>query len=191
MKLTLTTAGLGPVIGGFAAAYKGYRWTQWCTIAMALFAFMVILPTQETYHKVLLGRRAKRLGLPSPNPELSPGQAMRLLLTITIFRPVFMLISEPIVLLLSLYNAFTFSVLFAFFAAYPYIFQRVYRFKIWQCGLAFLAVGVGVLLGVLSVISIDAFQRHRWLPEDRRINRIAPERRLYAGMLGAFCLPIG
>lgn len=25
----------GPVIGGFAAQFKGWRWTQWCSIVLA------------------------------------------------------------------------------------------------------------------------------------------------------------
>jgi len=61
---------LGPVVGGFAAEYKGWRWTQWCMLFVSLAVFIIGIPTQETYKKALLKERAKRLGLPPP-PQLS------------------------------------------------------------------------------------------------------------------------
>jgi hypothetical protein len=69
-----------------------------------------------------------------------PQEAINMLLTITIFRPIRMFMSKPIVLLYSIYNAFTFSVLFAFFEAYPFVFMGEYGFNIWQYGLTFLGI---------------------------------------------------
>lgn len=60
---------LGPVIGGFAAEFKGWRWAQWCMLFLALVVFLIGLPTQETYKKAILKKRAKRLRLPPP-PKL-------------------------------------------------------------------------------------------------------------------------
>lgn len=111
-------AGLGPLIGGFAVFYENYRWTQWCTIFLALLAYLSVIPTHETHQKVLLKRHAKRLRLPPPEPELAPREAIKVLLTITIFRPIRMLATEPIVLCYAVYNGFTYSVLFAFFEAF-------------------------------------------------------------------------
>ena len=78
----------------------------------------------------MLKQKAQRMGLPPPEPELAPREAIKLLITITLFRPIRMLMSEPIVLLYSIYNAFTFSVLFAFFEAYPFFFMGEYGFNI-------------------------------------------------------------
>lgn len=183
-------AGLGPVIGGFAASYTEYRWTQWCTILLALAAYIFVLPTQETHRKVLLKRKAQRMGLPPPEPELEPREAIKLLLTITLFRPIRMLMSEPIVLCYSVYNAFTFSVLFAFFEAYPYVFMGEYGFDIWQYGLTFLGIGAGVLLGAVGAVVVDRFVYQKIVREGR-ISEKGPEHRLYIGMIGDLCLPIG
>ena len=54
-------------------------------IFLALFAYFLVLLTQETHRKVLLQRKAKQLGLPPPEPELPPREAIKLLFTITIF----------------------------------------------------------------------------------------------------------
>ncbi|GAB1731345.1 hypothetical protein NU195Hw_g5219t1 [Hortaea werneckii] len=185
---------IGPVIGGFAAQFKGWRWTQWCTIFIALAAYLTVLPMQETYKKVILQRRAKRLGNSPPPAAAKKGWAqIKMVLTITLARPLHMLATEPIVSLLSAYNAFTFGVLFAFFAAYPYTFQTVYGFNTWQYGLTFLGIGVGVLLGLITAINIDRkiyMRLHRRAKQERK-SVIAPEHRLYVGMAGAFGVPIG
>ena len=185
-------SGIGPVIGGFSATFTEYRWTQWSTIFLALGAYILILPTQETHRKVLLKRKAQKLGLPPPEPELPPREAIRLLLTITLFRPVRMLMSEPIVLLYSIYNAFTFSVLFAFFEAYPFVFMGEYVFKIWEYGLTFLGIGVGVVLGAAGAILVDLLVYQKMVQKGgERIQKKGPEQRLYIGMIGDLCLPIG
>ncbi|KAK0277036.1 hypothetical protein LTS00_014312 [Friedmanniomyces endolithicus] len=185
---------LGPVIGGFAAQYKGWRWTQWCTIFIALAAYLTILPMSETYKKVILQRRAKKLDIPPPpTPPMSALTQLKILVTITIARPLVMLATEPIVMFFSLYNAFTFSVLFAFFAAYPYTFESVYGFNTWQYGLTFLGIGLGVLLAVLTNIVIDQLiytkKTAQALKEGRHM--AAPEHRLYCAMVGSVGIPIG
>jgi hypothetical protein len=115
-----------------------------------------------------------------------------MLLTITLFRPIRMLVSEPIVLLYSIYNAFTFSVLFAFFEAYPFVFMGVYHFKIWEYGLTFLGIGVGVVLGAIGAILVDLLVYQKMVREGgEKIQKQGPEQRLYIGMIGDLCLPIG
>ncbi|KAH3912956.1 hypothetical protein HBI56_089610 [Parastagonospora nodorum] len=183
---------LGPVIGGFSATFTDYRWTQWSTIFLALGAYILVLPTQETHRDVLLRRRALHMGLPPPKPELAPREAVKMLLTITLFRPIRMLMSEPIVLLYSIYNAFTFSVLFAFFEAYPIVFMGKYGFSISQYCLTFLGIGAGVILGAIGAVLLDllVYQKIMRKGGERAIQR-GPEQRLYIGMIGDLCLPIG
>jgi H+/Cl- antiporter ClcA len=132
------------------------------------------------------------MGLPPPKPELALHESIKLLLTITLFRPIRMLMSEPIVLLYSIYNAFTFSVLFAFFEAYPIVFMGEYRFSISQYGLTFLGIGVGVILGAIGAVVIDLLVYQKIMRKDgERARERGPEQRLYIGMIGDLCLPIG
>lgn len=185
---------LGPVIGGFAAQFKGWRWTQWCTIFVGLAATALILPMSETHKKTILQRRAKKLGIaPPPGPPVIGLAYAKMLITITLIRPLNMLFTEPIVALLSLYTAFTFSVLFAFFAAYPYTFESVYGFNTWQYGLTFLGIGLGVLLAVLTAMIVN---RVYYLKHHHRVQREGkrappPEYRLMCAQLGSFGISIG
>ena len=185
---------LGPVMGGFVAYYKDWRWTQWTTIFIGVVALVLVLPLQETYKKVILTKRAKKLGIPGPpKPPVSGWKYVKLLLTITLFRPIHMLTTEPIVLFLSLYNSFTFSVLFAFFAAYPFTFESVYGFNTWQYGLTFLGIFIGVLSAVATTMVVDRkvyMKKYRNALSEGR-TAVAPEHRLYAAMAGAIGVPIG
>jgi hypothetical protein len=149
---------------------------------------------EETYKKVILQKRAKRLGIEPPKNVGPTGLAgIKFLITVTLFRPVHMLLTEPIVTFMSLYNAFTFSILFAFFEAFPIVFVGVYGFNTYQTGLTFLAVGLGVLLGVASAITFDRVmyqKKHREVVSEGKLY-VAPEHRLYAAMLGSLGIPIG
>ncbi|KAE9968780.1 hypothetical protein EG328_007271 [Venturia inaequalis] len=186
---------LGPFLGGWVAQYKDWRWTQWTSLFIGLGVYIISLPMKETYKKTILQQRAQRLGIEPPHmPGPRSGWAtVQFLVTVTLFRPVHMLVAEPIVGFLSLYNAFTFSILFAFFEAFPIVFGGVYGFSISQVGLAFLAVGLGVALGVVGAIAIDQviYQKlHKQaIAEGRTI--VAPEHRLYAAMFGSIGIPVG
>lgn len=104
-----------------------------------------------------------------------------------------MLLFEPLVGFISLYTAFTFAVLFVFFAAIPYTFTKVYHFSTYQNGLVFVAVGVGVCIAVITTIFCDRviyMRLHRKaISEGRR--QAHPEHRLYSAMIGSLGVPIG
>jgi len=147
---------------------------------------------RETYKKTLMEKRRVKLGLPAPpSPFPSAGAKLYFLLTVTLIRPVHMLVIEPIVGFLSLYIAFNFGVLFTFFAAFPYVFGSVYRFDTEQSGLVFLALGIGCLLAVPTVLLCDRYlylKQYRLSHADGRNGVVAPEHRLYPAMLGSFGL---
>lgn len=184
---------LGPVIGGFAAQFKGWRWTQWCTIFIDLAVYGLVVMMSETYKKAILKARAKKRGVKGPQQPLNGYDWVRQLVIMTLIRPIHMLCTESTVLFLSLYNSFTFSVLFALFAAYPYTFSKVYNFSTWQTGLTFLGIFIGVQLGVATAVLTDRliyFKKYLQLRRDGKM-AVDPEHRLYNAMMGSFGVTIG
>ncbi|KAF2169124.1 hypothetical protein M409DRAFT_52412 [Zasmidium cellare ATCC 36951] len=185
---------MGPLIGGFAVYFKNWQWTVWANIIIAGFAFLTCLPMSETYKKIVLQKRAKRHGLPPPpGPNARTWKYWKTLFSTTLIRPGHMLFTEPIVILFAIYNAFTFCVQFAFFPAFPLVFGGVYGFNTWQTGLAYLGLGIGVLLAALTAMLTDRFiyrKKHAKAQAEGK-GQVAPEERLWAGMLGAVGLPIG
>ena len=104
-------------------------------------------------------------------------------------RPIHMLTTEPLVTLVCLYVAVDFGILFSFFAAIPYTFGKVYGFELEQSGLVFLCVAIGCALGLTTMLLCDITlyrpKASRYPPD-----KIPPEHRLYAAMIGSLGLPI-
>lgn len=186
---------IGPAVGGFAAQYKGWRWTQWPILFLLVPVYLYSLGMKETYKKIILQKRAKRLGIPPP-PKVGPSglAAVKFLITVTLFRPVRMIFTEPIVFFFSFYIGFNFSVLFAFFDAFPIVFEGVYHFDRGFSGLTFLGIGFGSCLGVATTMIFDRLRYHKKYLRSHKEGRggaVAPEHRLYAAMIGSFGVPVG
>ncbi|OQV08629.1 hypothetical protein CLAIMM_12870 [Cladophialophora immunda] len=192
---------LGPTLGGFVTMKKGWRWTQWLILFWGVIAYAISLPQRETYKKIILKKRAQKLGLPPPPNPLPPGMSkLRFVLVVTIMRPLTMLFTESIVAFFSAYTAFNFSVLFGFFAAFPVVFQspypeiQVYHFNTGESGLVFLGIGLGSVLATFIFIFIDRLiYRKKTLKRRSQgdFTPLPPEERLWAAMLGSFLLPVG
>ncbi|KAK7204269.1 major facilitator superfamily domain-containing protein [Myxozyma melibiosi] len=178
---------LGPIIGGFLEEKKSWRWTMWVLLMFSGAVLPLIASLKETYKPVILKRRAKKRGLTLP-PSMPPGQALKLLFSVTLLKPFVLLFTEPIVFVLSVYMAFVFAVLFGFFEAFPYVFKVVYEFTPGQQGLAFLGIGVGLLGGTIFYIYMD---RKHYAPAMRQPVFPAAESRLLPAKVGAVALPIG
>jgi hypothetical protein len=164
-------------------------------IFFSIFAFFMLLFQRETHKKTIIQRRNKKLGIPPPlSPFPNAGAKIKFLLTVTLFRPIHMLLTEPIVGFLSFYVAFNFAVLYTFFAAYPYVFETVYGFSIEDSGLVFLGIGVGCFFALFTCLACDRYfyqpQARKSLAETGKVV-VAPENRLYPAMMGSFGLPIG
>lgn len=150
---------------------------------------MIIAISKETFHPAIRRRRAKELGLELP-PSTPFSSKLRLFATISLLRPIHMLLTEPIVSFICLYIACEFATLFSFFAAIPLIFQGVYNFRPEESGLVFLAIVVGCLLGTVTVIICNVLL---YLPKVSKHldGQVPPEYRLYPALIGSVGLPIG
>ena len=185
---------IGPPVGGFAVMAKGWRWTQWPILMIGLFSIVFGAFQQETYKKIILQKRARKLGLPPPPNPLPPGLArVRFLLFVTVLRPLRMLVTEPIVACFSTYTAFNFSVLFGFFDAFPIVFQGVYGFDTGFSGLTFLGIGLGccIATGIFIIMDRLTYRKKTLLARATGdMSPLPPEQRLHSAMLGSFLLPI-
>ncbi|KAF6232466.1 hypothetical protein HO173_009346 [Letharia columbiana] len=181
---------IGPLIGGYTIdTRKDWQWLMWVLILVAGPVWLMALVVSETSKKELLRRRAIARGhTPPPKPPTTA--FLKALFVITLFRPLRMLIIEPIVSSLSLYVSFVFGVMFAFFDAYPYVFQSVYAFSLGQVGLAFVSIVIGFLFAALTSIVINKTLFEKSRKEAGPGILPPPEKRLYVSMVGSVGIPV-
>ncbi|EDO15127.1 hypothetical protein Kpol_413p2 [Vanderwaltozyma polyspora DSM 70294] len=147
---------ISPVMGGFACESQGWRWAEWIQLIAGglILPFIALMP--ETHKGIILKKRAAKRNIKLKKPTKEEYKMfLKITFTITILRPLKMLVVEPIVLVFSIYIAFIFAVLFAFFEAYPVIYRGVYQMSYGVSGLAFIGIGVGLWLGAMLYLWID------------------------------------
>ncbi|KAF7596234.1 hypothetical protein BBP40_002767 [Aspergillus hancockii] len=186
---------LGPIVGGFVTmSHLGWRWTQWLTLIFALFFVLVYFFTvPETYGPVLLSRRAAKRRQETRNwalhaladeRHINPRDIGRVYL----LKPWIMLLQEPILALITLYLGFIYGFLYLCFEAFPITFQEKRGWNKGVGALPFLAITVGVLVGVGLIITHTKTRVQRHMVER---GAVPPEERLVPMMLGSILLPVG
>lgn len=127
---------LAPFIGGFILeSYLGWRWTEYITAIMGFLGLVLsLLFLEETYPPVILvnkaadlRRRTKNWGIHAKQEEIEVD--LRELIEKNLSRPMRMLFTEPIVLLISIYMAFIYGLLYLFLTFYPIVFQQIYGMR--------------------------------------------------------------
>ncbi|EGD95474.1 hypothetical protein TESG_02955 [Trichophyton tonsurans CBS 112818] len=104
-----------------------------------------------------------------------------------IIRPMKLLIFSPIVLLLALYAGLVYGFFFLLFATFPSVFQNTYGFSSGTSGLAYLGLGVGMMIG-LAVFSVVS---DRVLVKKPGESMAKPEQRLIPMKWFGLATPIG
>ncbi|RAL14352.1 MFS transporter [Aspergillus homomorphus CBS 101889] len=191
---------LGPIIGAVVDVYGGWRWIQGAmAIISAVIALAVFCLLPETYAPVLLDNRAKRLSKATGrvyrstmamhgSNERSLGGQLRTILV----RPWVLFFCEPIVLLIALYNATVYGILYMSFAAYPIVFQQLRGWSTLDTGLSFIGILVGVLLSIPHIyVSHTRYSRKMARTRHRSTDRLPPEYRLPDAFGASIALPVG
>ena len=186
---------LGPLVGGFAAQARGWRWTIWELIwinsAMFLFIFC-FLP--ETSASNILYRRAKRLRRETGSESIRAESELETLdlskkelAYKTLIRPVVLCFQEPICLLLNTYTALVTGLLFTWLESLPIVFGSVYKFNLGQIGMSFLGLLVGSFVAFLIfVVWFFLFDAKKF--DDLGYRK--PEKRFVPLMAGCIFIPI-
>lgn len=109
-------------------------------------------------------------------------------------RPFQLLIFEPMVTCLCVFCAILLGVLYLFFGAIPLVLETNYHFTLWEVGLAFNGLSIGMVLAA-CMCPIWGKIRNQLIAKRAKATGIAdisePEYRLPPTMVGAFFSPIG
>ncbi|KKK24302.1 putative MFS transporter [Aspergillus rambellii] len=178
-----------PFIGGFIVeSYLGWRWTEYLPGIMGSAAFILdVLFVDETYPPVVLVKKAEELRRRTKNWGIHAKQEeveidLNELIGKNFSRPVRILFREPILLMLSIYMAFLYGLLYLFMTAYPIVFQQIHGFNKGVGGLPYFGLIIGEFLGGLFIISFQPWY-NRKLAANNDIP--IPEWRLPPAIIGA------
>lgn len=136
---------LGPFFGAILSVKAGWRWTFWFIMIVSGFSLALLtffLP--ETYAPTLLARKAKRLRARTGNERITTiglleneERTVHQILVEALWRPIEVTILEPVVLLIDIYIAMVYSVLYLFFEVFPIYFVEVRGFTIVELGISY------------------------------------------------------
>lgn len=162
---------------------------MWTLLFFTVATLIISAFCSETFGPEVKRRLAARRGVPTPARQPISKQ-LHHFAVVSLIRPLHMVFFEPLTSFVCLYVAFGFGILYSFFAVVPYVFVTVYDFSLEECGLVFLSVVIGCLLGLVCVLLCDVFL---YRPQARKSapHCVPQEHRLYPAMFGSIGLPIG
>ncbi|KAI5361916.1 Putative major facilitator superfamily, MFS transporter superfamily [Septoria linicola] len=183
-----------PIVGGTVVGrYSGLA-CIWIAVAIGFFTQIVHACLPETRPEIRLDREAKRMRKLDPNNDIvgpmeAKGTLMQRLnwkhIGELMWRPYWLLFTEPIVLFLSLLSGFSDSLIFSGLDSFGIILSK-WNFSAQQVGFAFFGLALGYLIGY----GLGAL--HFALNPGRKVkNNSIPEQRLWLLLWTVLGLPIG
>ncbi|GAA6040011.1 hypothetical protein JCM8097_004737 [Rhodosporidiobolus ruineniae] len=186
---------IGPVIGSAVSdSFLGWRWTEYLTVILAsTVGLLGLLFVPETFAPVILTRKAAALRLKTKRWALHSKHeendfSLKHFAEKTLTRPIRLLVSEPMVFAICLYNSFTYGILYMLFSAVPIVFEQNHGWTPVQGSLPFLAVLVGTLVAAAFNWWYSA---HVFAPYLDKHGSAPPELRLVPMMVGGVLFPVG
>lgn len=178
---------LAPVVGGFIVeSYLGWRWLLYITGIMSGAVFILLcFFLKETFAPLILVDKAEQLRQQTgnwaihaahENVKIDFGQ----IVTKTIIRPWKMLATEPILLLISIYNGFCYCILYLLLSSYPYVFVKQYHWTLSHAMIPYIGVLVGMIIGVMSMVLgyeqryVKRMETGAKIPPEARIEPMKP-----------------
>ncbi|KIW72173.1 hypothetical protein PV04_00391 [Phialophora macrospora] len=183
---------LGPIFGALLTESSlGWHWTGWLSLILGVVigipAFLFI---PETYAPTLQQRANKKFNVAQDSAEQNAKQAPALSEFVHkyMFKPAVMFCVEPMLMVMALYIAIVYGILYLTFFAFPYSFVQVRGWDPRTGTLPFLSILTSV---VVSSFGVALFSKNYYRPRLQARGSVSPEDRLPLVMLGSIILPIG
>ena len=212
---TMFGTGLGPLISGFVTQNLSWRWVFYLQIiSSGTLVALVTIFFKETRGSILLSRKAKRLnrwyeqlekagcmGMEVRRPDGGTScqrirwkvksdedrVSLSRMIAVSLYRPIHLLFTEPVVFWFSLWISFSWAVLYLQFGALPLVYQTNHGFDLQQTGAVFAAICVG---GMIST-PMSIYQEKWAVKHNPEKYASSPEGRLYFTAVQSALMPIG
>jgi MFS transporter, DHA1 family, multidrug resistance protein len=185
---------IAPIAGGWISSNPslGWRWTQWITLIISAFAWLVaFFALPESYLPVLLDWKAKQLRHITGNDRYQARHANEA----SFFKrlgevlplPIKFFGQEPVIAVFGAYLVLLYALLFSFLSGFEYIFQRTYQLSTGMTGSCFGAIAAGATFGIFAAPGLYSWARN----ETNHVHGapVDPEFRLWPAIVAGPLLP--
>lgn len=176
----------GPLVNGFVAvSTRRMDLIFWVNMAFCGAMWIIVAFIPETYAPVILKRRAVKLRKETGNPKImteqeAQGISFNEMMKSCVVRPLYFAATEVVLDLTCFYVCLIYSLLYAFFFAYPVIFNELYGYKDNLVGLMF----IPILIGACMALGTTFWCESKYL-QLIKTRKPTPEDRLLGAMIGA------
>ncbi|KAF4973432.1 hypothetical protein FSARC_257 [Fusarium sarcochroum] len=195
ISLVFSGPTFGPIIGGFIIdGHLDWRWTMWVVVISCLAtALLACLVFPETYPPTILQKKARVMRLQTGDPTIKSaldyeGLSLQHIAQVYLIRPWRLFFTELILVLLTIYQAFIYGMMFLFYQSYPIAFGEVRHWKKSLSSLVLIGIVIGVFVGTGVVI---LYNQVVYRKKYKRDGGCEPEDRLPPMILGACLVPVG
>ncbi|TAQ89853.1 hypothetical protein B7494_g1824 [Chlorociboria aeruginascens] len=181
----------GPLIGGFAAEYLGWRWTNWIVFILSGAGWVICASVKETYAPVILKKKAAKVRKETGDDRYwcRYDEKLSEILKLNLSRPFILTFTEPILWFWDAYIAIIYGILYLCFIGYPIIYTDLRGWSLGITGLAFSGIGLGTMLAIIGEPLIrKIINSHK---KDVDTGRVAPEASISVVCIAALLIPIG
>ena len=182
-------AALGPLVCGFVIKAEGWRWAPYVSLMIAFGAWLLAFGVPETYQREIPRRHARRTEKKHTEAPAESGETFAQIIRIAVVEPIVMAVSEPIVMMSTIYLMLNWGILFQFFVTVPVVLNAVYDFPRTSAGLAFSSAIAGTVAAAITVVVIEQVLHFREKGRNGRNASMPIEYRLIPAMIGAPILP--
>jgi multidrug resistance protein len=188
---------IGPMIGAWIAGKTTWRWIFWtASIVNIPFLLAHLFRYHESYAPYLLHKKAQAIREQTADPrwhaegqyELDQHAIKKLRKTTA--RTLKMLITEPIIQLMTLSMAFSYGVLYLLLATSSQLFITEYHESTGISGLNYISLGLGMLIGAPACGKLND-KNYRRLKARHPRGQGQPEFRIPLALPFTFLMPLG
>ncbi|KAF9884293.1 hypothetical protein FE257_001923 [Aspergillus nanangensis] len=193
LYIAATNCGIsfGPIMSAYITSTLGWKWIFYVAAIVTGTLAILLLAIKESRPSLLLGRHVERLRKITGNPDLRPLDPdqipdLKAFARIALFRPLHLLVLEPIVLATALMSGVANGLLYLFTETIPPIYQS-FGFSENEASLPFLAFAVALIAnGAMRVV--DRTHTSKISGDNQPV---PPEGRLLGLSLGVPILAVG
>ncbi|KAI1339725.1 major facilitator superfamily transporter [Xylariaceae sp. FL0016] len=188
---------LGPIIGGALSQTVGWRWTFWVlSIFDTLLVVVAIFILQETYHPLLLSRKAANLREATGKSyfaESESDQSEKLVtkLSRSLSRPARLLFTQPIIQIVAIFLAYNFGILYIVLSTFATLWIERYGQTTSDSGLQYIAIVIGYTIAAQGGSRVMDCLWKRLSKNVGDNHDGAPEFRVPLMIPGAILIPLG